>query len=137
MAFDYRISLQVHHPVTDPAEIEAGLGLTASLSWKAGERRSTPAGTELPGFYRETYCVFHLAKGEDGALAKRLRDAVNLLQPKKEYLDWLHETGGRSNFYIGWVAGERGENFDVPLLSDIAQLGIQLGIEPYRVRQQW
>lgn len=111
------------------------LALPASRSWKVGDRRSAPNGAELPGNYRETYCVFQLGGGEDGKLAKCLRDAVSILQPKSQYLGWLRETGGRMNFYVSWTVGDRGEVFDTSLLSDIAQLGIDLGIEPFRVPQ--
>ena len=81
------------------------------------------------------YCLFQLGGGEDGELAKCLRGAVSVLQPKEQYLSQLRKTGGRMNFYVGWTVGERGEVFDACLLSDIAQLGIDLGIEPFRGRQ--
>jgi hypothetical protein len=135
MAFDYQVSLQVYHPDADPAGIVDGLAIPASRSWKVGDRRSAPNGAELLGRYRETYCLFRLGDGNDGELAKCLGDAVKILQPKRHYLHWLRETGGRMNFYVGWTVGERGEIFDTRLLSEIAQLGIDLGIEPFRVRQ--
>ncbi|MFK8252414.1 hypothetical protein [Ancylobacter terrae] len=135
MAFDYTVSLQVYHPDADPADIVGGLSIPARRSWKVGDRRSAPNGAELPGHYRETYCLFWLGDGNDGELAKCLSDAVKVLQPKRQYLDWLRETGGRMNFYVGWTVGERGEVFNTRLLSEIAQLGIDLGIEPLRVRQ--
>ncbi len=135
MAFDYRVSLQVHHPYADPADIADGLAIPASRSCKVGDRRSTPKGTELSGRYRETYCLFRLGGGNDGELANCLRDAVRTLQPAAQYLDWLRETGGKMNFYVGWTVGSHGEVFDTRLLAEIAQLGIDLGIEPFRVRQ--
>ncbi|MEW9806507.1 hypothetical protein [Mesorhizobium marinum] len=136
MAFDYQVSLQVYHPDADPADIVDGIAIQASRSCKVGDRRSAPNGADLSGHYHETYCLFRLGGGNDGKLAKCLRDAVKILQPKRQYLDWLRETGGRMNFYVGWTVGERGEVFDTRLLSEIAQLGIDLGIEPFRVRQR-
>ena len=59
-----------------------------------------------------------------------------ILQPRRQYLNWLGKTGGRMNSYAGWTVGERGEVFDTRLLSEIAQLGIDLGIEPFRFRQR-
>lgn len=135
MAFEYQVSLQVYHPDADPADIVDGLAIPASRTWKVGDRRSAPNGAELPGHYRETYCLFRLGDGSDGESAKCLGDAVKILRPKGQYLDWLRETGGRLNFYVGWTVGERGEVFDARLLSEIAQLGIDLGIEPFRVPQ--
>jgi len=137
MSFDYRVSLQVHHPDATPADIANGLAISPARSWEVGDRRSTPKGTELEGNYHETYCLFHLGDGEDGELAKCLRDAVSNLQSKRRYLNYLRETGGRMNLYIGWVVGARGEVFDSRLLFDIADLGFELGIEPFRVKQDW
>lgn len=116
--------------------IAAGLALAPTRSWKANERRSTPTGTELPGNRHETYCLFRLGGGKDGELAKCLRDAVSALQLKRHYLGDLRESGGRMTFYVGWVVGDRGEVFDARLLQDIAELGIDLGIEPFRVEQK-
>lgn len=137
MSFDYKVSLQVRHPDADPAHIVAGLGIPVSRSWKAGDCRSTPKGAELPGKYRETYCLFVLGRGKDGELAKCLARSVNILQPKREHLKWITDTGGSLNLYVGWVVGERGAVFDARLLNDIAQLGIDLGIEPFRAKQSW
>ena len=100
MAFDYQVSLQVYHANADPADIVDALAIPASRSWKAGDRRSAPNGAELSGHYRESYCLFRLGDGNDGELAKCLRGAVRILQPKRHYLDWLRETGGRMNFYL-------------------------------------
>ena len=54
----------------------------------------------------------------------------------KAALSGLAARNRRPNeFLLGWTIGERGEVFDTRLLSEIAQLGIDLGIEPFRVRQ--
>jgi hypothetical protein len=84
----------------------------------------------LSGAYRETYCVFEIGGGEDGELAECLREAVSELEDVRLLIEELRSTGGSSNFYVSWTAGERGEVFDVSLLSSIAALGIDLGIEP-------
>jgi len=89
-----------------------------------------PAGTALQGTYRETYCVFDIGRGNDGELARVLGRAVADLEGAKALFRDLRETGGSINFYVTWMAGERGEVFDAALLSRIAQLGVDLGIEP-------
>ena len=132
MGFSYSISLQVRHPDADPNDIVRGVGLPVKRSWKIGEPRSTPRGTPLPGHYRETYCAFDLGVGDDGELAERLRRLVATLLPKRDFLHGLRATGGSLNFFVTWAVGERGEMFDCALLSDIASLGIDLGIEPIR-----
>lgn len=135
MPFPYKVALQVVHPDADPADVVEGIGIPASLSWKVGDDRSAPDGTKLGGQRQQTYCLFQLGRGEDGQLAKCLWNAVRILKPKKRYLHVLRETGGRTNFYVSWTVGDRGDVFDTRLLSEIVDLGIDLGIEPFRVRQ--
>lgn len=130
MAFEYRVSLQIRHPSADPNDIVQQIGRTAVRSWAVGEPRQTPAGTALQGVYRETYCAFDIGRGDDGELARILRRAVVDLDGAKSLFRELRETGGSINFFVTWTAGERGEVFDAALLSSIAQLGIDLGIEP-------
>ncbi|WP_404710280.1 hypothetical protein [Sphingomonas sp. MMS24-J13] len=130
MSSSYGISLQVRHPVADPNDIARGLGLPAKRSWKMGESRSTPRGTALAGRYDTTYCAFDLGAGDDRELAERLRVVVAALLLKQDFFRGLRATGASLNLFITWTVGERGEMFDCALLSDLASLGIDLGIEP-------
>jgi hypothetical protein len=132
MSFSYSISLQVRHPDADPHDIARGVGLPVKRSWKIGQPRVTPRGTPLEGHYDATYCAFDLGAGDNGDLAERLRVVVTSLFSKRDFLLHLRATGGSLNFFITWTVGERGEMFDRSLLSDIASLGIDLGIEPVR-----
>lgn len=108
------------------------LGRTPVRSWAVGDARLTPTGTPLPGTYRETYCVFDLGQGTDGELAHCLRSAVADLKGATSLLRELRATGGRANLYVQWIIGGQGEIFDTALLSSIAELGVDLGIEPVR-----
>ena len=130
MAFEYRVSLQIRHPSADPNDIVQQIGRTPVRSWAVGEPRQTPTGRVLEGVYRETYCVFDVGRGNDGELARLLGKAVAELDGAKALFRDLRETGGSINFYVTWTAGERGEVFDTALLFSLAQLGIDLGIEP-------
>ncbi|NYF31096.1 MULTISPECIES: hypothetical protein [Sphingopyxis] len=130
MAFSYRVSLQVRHPYADPQRIIKGIGLPFVRSWAAGERRATPNGKLLPGAYTESYCAFDIGKGDDGELADFLRQTLKRIAPSAAFIAELRQTGGTLNFFITWTPGERGEVFDVTLLTDMARLGIALGIEP-------
>jgi hypothetical protein len=130
MSFSYGISLQVRHPDADPDDIARHVGLPVKRSWEIGEPRATPRGKALVGHYDATYCAFDLGTGDDGELAERLRMVVPSLFPAQEYLLGLRATGGSINLFITWTVGERGEMFDFSLLSDLASLGIDLGIEP-------
>lgn len=131
MVYSYTISLQVRHPDADPGYIVSGMELPAHRMWKKGEPRTTPKGAPLEGRYRETYCVFDLGKGHDGNLAAHLQTIVETLKPKRAFLTQLRAAGGSTAFFVSWEAGKRGEVFDVQLLSDIAALGIALGIDPH------
>jgi hypothetical protein len=130
MAFTYRISLQITHPSADPDDIVQQIGRTAVRSWAVGEPRQTPAGTPLQGVQRETYCAFDIGRGDDRELARLLRQAVANLDGARSLFRDLRDTGGSINLYVTWTTGERGEIFDAALLSSIARLGIDLGIEP-------
>ncbi|HUD95370.1 hypothetical protein [Sphingobium sp.] len=135
MTFSYGVSLQIRHPYADPQKIAGGIGLTPERCWAVGEARETPKGTPLFGTHSESYCVFDLGSGDDGALAEFLREAVKRLEHAAAFIGELRETGGELNFYVSWTLGERGELFDVELLANMARLGIDLGIEPVRVKQ--
>ncbi len=130
MAFDYRVSLQVFHPSADPDDIVRRVGRSPFRSWAVGEARHTPVGAPLPGTYRETYCAFEIGRGEDGELAHCLRSAVADLKHATGLFHELRATGGRANFHVSWTPGERGEIFDTDLLSNMANLGVDLGIDP-------
>lgn len=130
MAFAYRVSLQVFHPSSDPNVITNALGRTPVRSWAIGDERRTPAGKPLQGKYRETYCAFDVGEGDHGELAHCLRITIANLESAKSFLHELRAMGGRANLYVQWTIGGRGEMFDSALLSSIAELGLDLGIEP-------
>ena len=130
MTFRYTVSLQVKHPEYGPESIVTAIGLPAVRSWSVGEERTTPKGTLLQGRYRESYCVFDLGDGDDGELADFLRKILINLEHAASFIKELRQTGGKFNFYVQWTVGERGEVFDIDLLSEMARIGIDLGIEP-------
>lgn len=135
MAFSYQVSLQIWHPSANPNDIIQSVGRAPKRPWAAGEPRRTPVGNPLSGTQRETYCVFDIGKGEDGDLAACLSRAVADLMGSAPLFHKLRATGGRLNFYVTWTPGQRGEVFDTDLLSGMALLGVDLGIEPVTARQ--
>jgi hypothetical protein len=130
MAFSYRVSLQVRHPDINPHDMIAGIGLPAARYWAMGEERTTPKGTPLPGTYRESYCLFDLGERDDGELSSFLRRTLVELKHAAGFISDLRATGGKVSCYITWSPGDHGELFDVELIGSMAQLGIDLGIEP-------
>lgn len=135
MTFSYGVSLQIRHPDADPQQIAAGIGLTPERCWAVGDARETPKGNPLLGTRTESYCVFDLGSGDDGALADLLREVLKGLEHAAAFIGELRDTGGKLNFYVFWTLGERGELFDAALLADMARLGIDLGIEPVKDKQ--
>ena len=130
--FDYRVSLRVTHPTLDPGAIANELGLQASHSWAAGEARETPEGTPLSGVRKECYCTFDIASGDDGEVAGRLRAALSQFKPQRDFLRQISSSGGSLMSYVFWYpAGDTGEVFSVALLHEMADLGIELGINVY------
>ena len=130
--FDYSVSLQVKHPNLNPTAIATELGLEASHSWAAGQPRQTPNGTALSGVRSESYCKFEIASGTDGELASCLRNVLNHLKSRGEYLRSIRSSGGLLLFYIFWYPnGDTGEVFPTSLLQDMVDLGIELGINVY------
>lgn len=137
--FRYHVSLQVRHPTMDAERIGAALGLAQSHGWSVGDLRATPDGTVLGGIRPESYCSFVLGAGENGALARCLDTAVEMLTPRGDALREIAKTGGSTNFFVFWYPnGDTGEVFTAILLRRIADLGIDLGINVFddRAREQ-
>ena len=127
--FDYAVSLQVRHPTATADHVAALVGLELQRGWTIGEARTTPTGGALAGLRDETYCAFRLGQGSDGELAECLRAAIKLLKTRKAELRQLRSDGGSLLLFASWQAnGDTGEVFEQSLLSDIAALGIDLGM---------
>jgi hypothetical protein len=130
--FEYYVSFRATHPTLDPAEIAAQIGLEAKVNWVAGEPRKTPKGTSLGGTGEESYCAFHIGSSDDGTLSECLKAAVAQLKRAAHFLRDIRATGGSLMFYVSWhTNGNTGEVFETALLKDMADLGIDLGINAY------
>jgi len=130
--FDYAVSLCVIHPAMDPDVICKTLEWEAEYRWKVGTPRRTPNGTPLEGNYRNSYCSFDVASGGDGELAACLRTATGRLEKHAAFLRQVRNDGGEIMFYVFWYPnGDTGEIFDVHLLSRMAAIGVELGVNVY------
>jgi len=130
--FEFAVSLRVVHPTMDPDLICKSLDWEAEYRWKAGAPRQTPKGTPLEGHYRSSYCSFEILSGDDGELAHCLRAAVERLEKYADFLRQMRADGGKIQFYVFWYPnGDMGETFSVDLLSRMAALGIDLGLNVY------
>jgi hypothetical protein len=132
MKFTYHVSFRVFHPTMDPQEICNELGMKAETMWKSGTRRQTPRGTSLSGVYENTYCSFELRHSASTNLISFLRRSTRNRRKHKKFLEHIHSTKGRLEYFIGWFAnGDCGEIFDFDLLAQLADLKIDLSLAVY------
>lgn len=130
--FSYFVSFRVTHPTLDPAAITRHVAAEAKVSWAAGEPRKTAKGRPLGGMREESYCAFDMGSGDDGALAECLDVAVARVKPARELLRQMRASGGSLTFFVSWFStGDTGEVFGADLLAEMADLGIELGINVY------
>lgn len=130
--FKYQVSLRFHHPEMAPDYICNVLGLKAMFKWKAGDKRITPQGKPLSGVYETTYCCFDLEHSPDILLADFLKQYNKKLYKHKSFLESVRSTGGDFGYYIGWFSGNMsGEIFDLELLKQLTELGIDLALSVY------
>lgn len=130
--FDYHVSFRLTHPTLDADAIAAQLCMTPKFCWTAGEPRKTPKGTPLDGVREESYCTFDIGSGDDGELARCLSTALLKLTPAAEFLRHVRDAGGSPMFYVFWYPnGDTGEVFGTELLRNMAEMGIELGINVF------
>lgn len=128
-SFEYAVSLRITHPEGDPVAICTTLGLTPHVYWTAGDDRKTPQGRLLGGVRSESYCTIRMGSGTDGGVVTCLRSALEMLRPHRDFLLQLKQEGGALMAYIFWHCdGDTGAVFDAQLLCEMADLGVDLGI---------
>lgn len=126
------VSFQIRHPVATARDLAVGLPWTMTAGWTAGEPRATPTGHPLGGVREESYCSFRLARPDDGELARCLSEIMDVLESRRGYLEEISRTGGRLNIFVFWRSGgDTGETFSADLLSRLASLNVDLGINVY------
>jgi hypothetical protein len=129
---DFSLFLMVKHPEADLSHLPSNLGLTAKRIWKAGESRTKPKGAALQGTYRESYCGLEIEPIAGANLSDAISAALSRLEPKREALDQLRQTGGSVELIVHWSSpGNTGETLEPSLLSELGSLNIALGIDVY------
>lgn len=130
--FKYVVSLRVCHPKMMPEEICKVLGMEAHYKWMAGTPRKTKKGTPLEGYYASTYCSFRFDTPENIGLADFLSQCNKTLGVHKDFFRQVRSTGGSLEYLIGWFSeGDSGELFRSELLSELANLQIDLALAVY------
>jgi len=131
--YTYKVSLHVRHPFREPAEITRALNLLPEEAHSVGEQRRTPAGGDLGGSYQATFWRHRFVTPDDSDLAGYLERIALALQPRRDFLGALRETGGRVHLFVGLFS--EGTNIGVTITSSLmeifAGLGVDLGLDIY------
>ena len=132
----FKASLRIRHPSLGPDEISSRLGLTPHVSWKKGETRRTPAGSQLSGQNSDNYWCYKLPADEGSGLNEFLQSVAKTLSPNEDFLIRISDEGGTSEIYLGIDASNNaGDGIDWPTLHDLSRLRIKLSVEVFAAPQ--
>lgn len=127
----FDVELFIVHPLLDPADISRALGMEGHFSHRVGEPRETPKETLLSGVYPDTrwrHSIRHTITEQ--WFAPAVTDFVARLEPHKEFLSSLRETGGSATVIIQFLGdGYLADNIPLTTLVKLGELGLSLGIE--------
>jgi hypothetical protein len=135
--YQYVLSLRLRHPSLDLAVASERLGFVAKRQWQVGAPRATPTGASLDGAYTESYWCTDLFQGDKldsrvRALDEALGSVRAQLQPHREFLKGLRDTGGTAEFFAGiYASGNFGIELPAALMGDLALLGLSVAIDAY------
>jgi hypothetical protein len=134
-AYRYSVSLRIWHPSSDPQRFTGQLKMHPRRAWRAGEPRTTPKGTPLPGINKQTYWTSgDLVRGSwpKRSLAEALRRLLMRLTRQKSFFRRIRAKGGRIELFVGWYfLGNSGEVLDTALMKQLQSLGIDLSLDVY------
>jgi hypothetical protein len=126
------LRLLVIHPSADPAEITREVGLEPLRSWRSGDPRYAPKGTRLEGIWPDTRWSHGFALHKNATLETAVASALDKLKAAERYLAKLRGTGGTAELIVS-LSGDahQGASLNCELLQELADLGVDLGIEVF------
>lgn len=131
ISMKYKVSLRITHPDIGSEKISSELGLVPKISYTVGDKKVTPKGGEIPGFRKETYWCHEFTIHEE-PLEIALAKFNKILAEKKEFLARISETGGCSEYFIGWFLSKNsGFVLKHDFLQDCSNLKINLTFDAY------
>lgn len=139
--YEFAISLRIRHPSIEPDEITRTLGIEPQHTWKAGDRRRSPAGDTLEGSYRESYWMGRLmdepqVSSDQVSVESVLLQILAQLRRSLSFLAALNAEGGVAELDISIFA--RGD-FRLELLSEslalLGRLGLGAALEVHPLPQ--
>jgi hypothetical protein len=139
--YGYAVSLRLWHAALNPSEVTAVLGMSPRHSWKAGDPRKTAQGRPLTGIRNEGFWTAELFSREvsEFSLPDAIASSLDRLQPHKAYLQELHASGVRLEFFIGWFfdSGNSGDVFEPEFLGRLADFKIALSMDVYPASKEF
>ena len=129
------MSLRVRHPTIDPNCITEALGIEPQHSWRAGEKRSDPAGRPLEGAHHDSYWMSRLIEdaplsGGAFSVETLLEQALVRFRRSQPFFEDLRSGGGVAELDVILFARE---NFRLDLsidsLAALHRLGLTVTLE--------
>lgn len=131
-SFVFSVSLRFFSLNIDPDIICQQLQCVPKWKYKMGDLRKTPDGRALGGVYDRSYCSFKLAGRQSVEFHEFLEETIADLFKYKSTFDWVADSGGRSELFIGWDSpGNTGGVFESALLRKLGELNIDLALDVY------
>lgn len=127
------VELLIMHPTISPEEITAALGMEAQIAHCAGAPKILSNGKRLPGLWPDTRWR-HSRQYEisDQWFLGKVEELVGRLETHKAFLTALKSSGGKATLILQFFAdGYWGDNLPPALLTKLASLDLDLGIECY------
>ncbi|MFC5740534.1 DUF4279 domain-containing protein [Dyella tabacisoli] len=132
-AFRFKMSLRFFGTSFDPAELSKELGMQPVHMHKVGDQRTTPAGAELEGTYKASYCTFNIDRRDnDEDLHVTLNRVSADLSRHMALFNSIREKGDRVEFFVGWFSdGNTGDTLPFHLLRLLGEMKIDLALDVY------
>jgi hypothetical protein len=133
--YEFTMSLSIRHPNMDPTRITEALGIEPQHSWRAGEQRCDPSGTQLEGAHRDSYWRGRLI--EDPRLSagqfsveSLLDQALSQMRRSQPLLDELHAGGGMAQLHVNlFVREDLRLDLSADVLAAFGRLGLAVALE--------
>lgn len=124
--------LLIVHPEMDPALITDKLGIQPSQSSRHGQPRVTPKGTTLPGTYTDTRWCMSFRNDENRSIEALVVHALAVLPAKSKFWGELVRSGGKAELILSLGGSQyQGASLKAETIRQLAQMGMQLGLEVY------
>ncbi|GAB3361777.1 hypothetical protein GCM10027430_35850 [Lysobacter tyrosinilyticus] len=131
--YRFKISLRLSHPRSELSACSSEFGLEPSRQWSAGQKRTSPRGAPLEGFWDDSYWTAPLEIYPGEYVEDTLTRVGKWLDAHAAFLANHLASGGSASLFIGYFL--EGFNSGVllhpALLAKYASLGLALDFDIY------